>query len=82
MALTTPQTRQVMRDFAAVAFDQAAPAGVTKADVMAAAQGLDAYLDANAGAINAAIPQPARGALSTAQKARLMALVTLARFGG
>ena len=56
--------------------------GVTKADVRAAVDALDLYLDTNATAINTAIPQPARGALTSAQKARLLSLVALRRFGG
>lgn len=55
---------------------------LTKADLCAAIDALDSFLDANATAINNAIPQPARGVLSTAQKARLLALVTLKRWGG
>jgi len=56
--------------------------GVTKADVRAAVDALDTFLDTNATAINTAIPQPARGALTSAQKARLLSLVALRRFGG
>lgn len=54
--------------------------GVTKADLRAAVNGLDAYLDANAAAINNAIPQPARAALTTAQKARLLMFVVARRY--
>ena len=56
--------------------------GITKVDLRAAVDALDSFLDTNAAAINSAIPQPARGSLTTAQKARLLALVTLRRFGG
>jgi hypothetical protein len=56
--------------------------GITKADLRAAVNALDDFLDTNASAINTAIPQPARGSLSAAQKARLLSLVALRRFGG
>jgi hypothetical protein len=55
---------------------------VVKADLRAAVDALDTFLDTNATAINNAIPQPARGALSTAQKARLLAYVAMRRWGG
>lgn len=51
--------------------------GVTKADLRAAIDGLDDYLNTNAGALNSAIPQPARANLTAAQKAMcLVAVVT------
>lgn len=56
---------------------------VAKADLRAAIDAIDAYFDANvtAAGINAAIPQPARGALSTAQKTLLVKLVMQRRYG-
>ena len=57
-------------------------AAVTKADLRAAVNALDDFMEANASAINAPIPQPARAALTAAQKARLLALVVLKRWGG
>lgn len=56
--------------------------GLTKADLRAAVNAIDQFLEDNASAINQAIPQPARGALSTAQKAHLLVLVALRRYGG
>ena len=55
--------------------------GISKADLRAAVDALDQFLEDNAGAINTAIPQPARGALTVAQKARLLAYVTIRRWG-
>lgn len=55
--------------------------GITKADLLAAIGGLDDYLDTNAAAINTAIPQPARSALTAAQKASLVAYIALRRAG-
>ena len=55
---------------------------ITKVDLRAAVNALDDFMETNAAAINTAIPQPARGALSTAQKARLLAYVVNKRWGG
>lgn len=62
--------------------DAREPVAITKAELRAAVDALDTFLDTNAGAINAAIPQPARSSLTTAQKARLLAYVALKRWGG
>lgn len=53
---------------------------MTKSDLRAAANALDDFLNTNATAINNAIPQPARGVLSTSQKARLLMLVIQRRY--
>ena len=53
---------------------------VTKADIRAALNGLDDFLSTNAVSINQAIPQPARGVLTVAQKARLLRWVVTYRF--
>lgn len=58
------------------------PLALTKADLRAAVDALDTFLSDNAAAINTAIPQPARGALTTAQKARLLVFVIRARYLG
>ena len=54
---------------------------VTKADLRAAYNALDVFFDTNAAAINNAIPQPARGALTTVQKSRLVRYVIAKRYG-
>jgi CBS-domain-containing membrane protein len=54
--------------------------GITKADLKAAVDALDDWFDANLATINAAIPQPARGALSLRQKAMLFSYVMHKRF--
>lgn len=64
--------RQLSNDHEAV--------GITKADLRAAVDALDSFLDSNAAAINSAIPQPARGSLSTSQKARLLMYVIERRY--
>lgn len=76
--LTDPDRANVNADYQRT--EAAAFGPLTKADLRAAVNALDAYLDANAAAINAAIPQPARGALTSAQKARLLSLVVLKRY--
>jgi hypothetical protein len=54
--------------------------GVTKADLRAAVNGLDDYLNTNASAINTAIPQPARANLTAPQKAVLLQFVVSRRY--
>lgn len=53
--------------------------GVTKVNLRAAVDAADAWADANAAGFNAAIPQPARGALTAKQKAILLMLVIAKR---
>lgn len=59
-----------------------APHGCTKDQLRAAVNALDDWLEANAAAINTAIPQPARSNLSPSQKAKLLSLVALRRYRG
>lgn len=58
------------------------PCGITKTELRAAVDAIDTWVDSNAASLNTAIPQPARNTLSAAQKARLLALVALKRYGG
>lgn len=53
---------------------------ITKADLRAAVDAADAWADSNAAAYNTAIPQPARGALTAQQKARILLFVIRRRF--
>jgi hypothetical protein len=53
---------------------------ITKADLRAAVNALDDFMSTNATAVNTAIPQPARSALSTAQKAYMLMLVIQRRY--
>ena len=53
---------------------------IVKADMRAAVNAIDDWVQANASAFNTAIPQPARGALSTQQKAKLLWYVVQRRF--
>lgn len=53
---------------------------ITKADLRAAFDTLDDWLNTNAATVNATIPQPARGSLSTRQKAWIFTKVIEKRF--
>lgn len=55
---------------------------LTKANLLAAFSGIDGYFEANAAAMNTSIPQPARAELTTQQKAIIVAMVAIARYGG
>lgn len=66
---------QLMRDIAFVS-----ASGVTKADLRAAVDAIDSYLNTNASAINTAIPQPARANLSIPIKALLLMYVVQKRY--
>lgn len=57
-------------------------AGVTKADLLAAVAGIDDWIDASAATLNAAIPQPARAALTSQQKLDLFLRVAQRRVRG
>jgi len=51
-----------------------------KSEVKILIDSLDDYLDANASAMNQAIPQPTRGLMTTKQKARALIYVVKQRF--
>lgn len=52
----------------------------TKADLQAAIDAIDTWVDGNAAAFNLALPQPARTALTARQKAWLLTFVVQSRF--
>lgn len=54
---------------------------VTKTDLAAAVAATDDWIDDNASVYNSALPQPARGALSSTQKTFLFCYVALRRAG-
>lgn len=54
---------------------------ISKADLRAAVDAMDQFLEDNAAAVNAAIPQPARAELSVPQKALLLMYTTWRRYG-
>lgn len=53
---------------------------ITKAELRAAIDAIDDWVDTNSGAFNTAVPQPARSALTTKQKAALLMYVVEKRF--
>jgi hypothetical protein len=57
------------------------PCGFTKADLSAAVDATDAWIDSNAAAFNTALPQPFRGAASLTQKTLLFCYVAMRRAG-
>lgn len=54
--------------------------GITKAELRAAVDAVDDWIEANQSAYNSAIPQPARTQLSAQQKAALLMFVVARRF--
>lgn len=56
--------------------------GVLKADLLAAVQAIDTWIDTNAVAFNSALPVAARNNLTQAQKLRLFVYVAQERWGG
>lgn len=56
------------------------PIAVTKAEVLAAVNAMDQWVDDNAASFNQAIPEPARSALTANQKARLLAFIVRRRW--
>lgn len=53
---------------------------ITKQDIRAAYDAIDTFFSDNAATMNTAIPQPARGAMSTTEKARLFMKVIRDRY--
>lgn len=80
MAVLTPEERaEVHAEY--IRNESETFGAVTKADLLAAVNALDAYFDGAASAINTAIPQPARGVLTVEQKSRLVRYVLRRRYG-
>lgn len=68
----------LMRSWAAVL---GTPIPVVKADLRAAVDATDAWIEANQAAFNTALPQPFRGAATTPQKTLLFCYVAMRRAG-
>lgn len=54
--------------------------GITKAELVAAVNATDQWISDNAAAFNLALPQPARGALTAAQKTKIFCFVAWQRY--
>lgn len=78
--LTDPQRAAIWSAFMAeLSGERTSTNGITKADIRAAIDALDSFMNTNASAINSAIPLPARN-LSTAIKARMLMFVVRQRY--
>jgi hypothetical protein len=60
--------------------DAREPVSIVKADLRAAVNAIDTWISDNAASLNSAIPQPARSALTSAQKSRLFRMVAKRRY--
>lgn len=75
MPLTTQQRSQVWGALMRAAAEDPVPGTITKADLRAAVDACDDWIDANAASFNAALPQPFRGQANLNQKILLLAFV-------
>lgn len=80
--LTTQQRQEISADVQRRLSRLNVPCGATKAQLMDVIAAADAYLDANATAMNQAIPAGARAAASSEVKAIVLAAVAYKRYGG
>lgn len=79
--LSDTERRTVWQEYQRELSDKRESVGtITKVDLRAAVNALDDFFEANAAAINSAIPQPARAQLSISQKARLAVYVLTRRY--
>lgn len=79
-ALTNAERQAAWADLMRELSNDGDPIAVTKPDLRAALNAVDDWIDTNAASYNAALPQPARGALTTGQKARLLLAVVRRRW--
>jgi hypothetical protein len=82
MALTAAQRLALRATYGATLSDRREAFNISKANLDATITAIDNWIEANATAYNNAIPQPARSALTAAQKAELLYLIALRRYGG
>lgn len=82
MALTTQQRLDLRAAYGRILSDRRDSFGLTKAQLDATITAIDDWVDANATQFNNAIPQPQRGILTSSQKAELLYLIALKRYGG
>lgn len=78
--LTNPNRLEIWAQYMSDCSSERKPIPLTKADLRAAVDAIDGWIDANAASFNTAIPQPARGALSAKEKANLLVYVVRKRF--
>lgn len=80
VAMNATQRGEVRSDFSKSLSTIFEGLGLTKAELLAAVDATDTWIDDNAGAYNTAIPLPARTEMTKSQKARLLTLVAEKRF--
>jgi len=78
--LTNDDRRALWAEFMKVASSAHEPLALSKADLRAAVDAIDGWIDANAASFNAAIPLPARTALTMRQKLRLFVAILKRRW--
>jgi hypothetical protein len=78
--MTDPQRFDTWADFMRELSSEREPIALTKVELRAAIDAVDLWISDNAASFNTAIPQPARGALTAAQKARMLMFVVRKRF--
>ncbi len=79
-ALSAAERRGIWANFIRQASADRQDLGLTKAQLRAAVDAADQWVEDNAGAYNSALPVAARTALTTAQKTRLLFFVASKRF--
>ena len=79
-ALPGPDRLLITKKFMHEISDIRQVVNLTKADLQAAVNAIDDWIDGNAAAFNASLPLPARTVLTAAQKARLFSLVAQRRY--
>lgn len=80
MALTTTQNAQSRRDF--VDRLNGSPCKFTKPDLDAAITAVDAWCTTNQASFVAALPEPFKTNSTASEKAYLLAIVAIRRYGG
>ena len=79
--LTNEQRQEVADEFMALISRKRQPFGaVAKADIRAAVNALDGWYNANAAAINSALPEPFKTEASTPHKAHMNNLLLTKRY--
>jgi len=73
--LSEEQRRQIRNEFAVEASSVWEQLPLAKADLRAAVDAIDDWVENNAASFNSAIPEPARSSLNHKQKVRLLYMV-------
>lgn len=80
-ALADADRREAWAEFMRGESNERNGMALAKVDLRAAFDALDSWVDSQALVINVAIPQPARGALTARQKAKILSMVLAKRYG-